>query len=294
MPQKQTAATSLLVVGVTVVLGALLALAGSQQGSTVGGFPAFALAVILAYVVQWIAYIPAAIYQTDRYFDATGAFTYISVTSLLLMFAPERDLRSLILGGVVIVWAARLGSFLFARNRRSGHDDRFDEIKVSKLRFLTVWTLQGLWVSLTAAAAWIAISASAPVQADWIMWLGLLIWAAGFGIEVVADLQKSRFKADPQNAGKFIHTGLWSVSRHPNYFGEIVLWIGVLIMALPVLQGWQWVALLSPVFVILLLTRVSGIPLLEAKAQKKWGQDPEYQAYRARTSALLPLPKRKS
>lgn len=297
MPKKQSASLSVLVVLITVVLGGLLALAGSQQGWSLGGLsdlPGFALAVILAYVVQWIVFIPSAIFQTDRYFDATGAFTYISVTILLLVLSPGLDLRGLILGAVVVIWAARLGSFLFARNRRSGHDDRFDEIKTSKLHFLMVWTLQGLWVSLTAAAAWIAISSLHQAPLDWTMWLGLVIWAAGFGIEVTADLQKSRFKADPSNAGKFIQSGLWSISRHPNYFGEILLWIGVLVIAAPVLQGWQWVALLSPVFVILLLTRVSGIPLLEEKARRNWGDDPEYQAYRARTSVLLPLPNRKA
>jgi steroid 5-alpha reductase family enzyme len=296
MPKQQSALFSITVVLITVVLGALLALAGSQDGWRVSGpssIAGFALAVILAYVVQWIVYIHAAAKQTDRYFDATGAFTYIAVTTLLLVLSPGLDLRSLILGAVVIIWAARLGSFLFARNRRSGRDDRFDEIKKSKLRFLSVWTLQGLWVSLTAAAAWIAISSENQAPTDWTTWLGLVIWVVGFGIEVTADMQKNRFKADPSNQGAFIQTGLWSISRHPNYFGEILLWIGVLVIAAPVLQGWQLVALLSPVFVTLLLTRVSGIPLLEEKAQLKWGDDPEYQAYRARTSVLLPLPNRK-
>lgn len=238
--------------------------------------------------MQWIAYIPAAIAQTDRYFDLTGSLTYISVTVLLLACSPGLDPRSVILTAVVVIWAARLGSFLFARNRRSGTDDRFDEIKTSKLRFLSVWTVQGLWVSLTAAAAWIAIASAGSAPLGWTTWIGLAVWAFGFTFEVIADNQKRLFKADPDNKGKFIQTGLWSVSRHPNYFGEIVLWIGVLVIAAPVLQGWQWIALLSPVFVVVLLTRVSGIPLLEAKAKRKWGDDPKYQAYRARTPQLLP------
>jgi len=104
----------------------------------------------------------------------------------------------------------------------------------------------------------------------------------------MADAQKSRFKADPGNRGKFIQSGLWSRSRHPNYFGEIVLWTGVMIIALPVLQGWQWVALVSPLFVILLLTRVSGVPLLEKKADQAWGGQPEYEAYKKQTPVLIP------
>jgi steroid 5-alpha reductase family enzyme len=120
--------------------------------------------------------------------------------------------------------------------------------------------------------------------------LGTAVWVAGFAIEVVADRQKSRFRADPANRDRFIRTGLWAWSRHPNYFGEITLWVGVALVAAPALAGWQLATLVSPVFVFLLLTRVRGIPLLEARAQQKWGHDPDYQAYRARTPVLLPRP----
>jgi steroid 5-alpha reductase family enzyme len=120
--------------------------------------------------------------------------------------------------------------------------------------------------------------------------LGVLVWIAGFGIEAVADRQKSRFRADPANKGRFIRSGLWAWSRHPNYFGEIVLWVGVAIIAVPVLQGWQWVTLISPVFVTLLLTRVSGVPLLEKKADATWGGQPDYEAYKASTPVLVPRP----
>ena len=114
------------------------------------------------------------------------------------------------------------------------------------------------------------------------------LWAFGFAIEVVADAQKNRFNANPEIKGKFISTGLWSRSRHPNYFGEIVLWVGVTIIALPVLQGWQWIAIISPIFVTLLLTRVSGIPLLEKKADQKWGGQEEYEEYKEKTPVLIP------
>ena len=295
---SQPRSRSIILIVVALLLGGLLAFAGSQQGWTLGGsegapgFPGFALAVLVAFAVQWIVYIPSAIAQSDRYFDATGSATYILVTILLFVLSPGVDARNVILTVLVVVWAARLGSFLFTRNRRSGTDDRFDDIKTSKLRFLSVWTVQGLWVSLTAAAAWISLSSSNQAPLDWTTWVGLAIWVIGFGFEVIADEQKRRFKADSANDGRFIRSGLWSVSRHPNYFGEILLWIGVLVIAIPVLEGWQWIALLSPVFVTVLLTRVSGIPLLEEKAKRKWGDDPEYQAYRARTSVLIPLPPR--
>ena len=281
-------ARAAILITAAIVLGALLAWAGSWNGWEIGVLPAFALAVLVAFTIQWIAFVPAAIARTDRFFDATGSATYITVTVLLLLLSPALDARDLLLGALVVIWALRLGSFLLVRNLRSGGDDRFAEIRVSKPRFLGVWTVQGLWVSLTAAAAWIAISSRNDAGIGWSDWLGLAIWLLGFGIEVVADLQKSRFKANPANRGRFISTGLWSISRHPNYLGEILLWIGILVIAIPALSGWQWVAILSPVFVIVLLTRVSGIPLLEQKAERKWGDDPEYRAYAERTPVLIP------
>jgi steroid 5-alpha reductase family enzyme len=138
------------------------------------------------------------------------------------------------------------------------------------------------------AAALVTITTANRKALDVFALIGLLVWIFGFTMEVVADYQKSRFNADPNNKGKFIRSGLWSRSRHPNYFGEIVLWIGVMLIALPVLQGWQWVALISPVFVTLLLTRVSGIPLLEKKADQKWGGQADYEAYKKRTPVLIP------
>jgi steroid 5-alpha reductase family enzyme len=122
--------------------------------------------------------------------------------------------------------------------------------------------------------------------------VGIIVWIGGFAIEVVADRQKSVFKQDPSNQGRFIKTGLWAWSRHPNYFGEIVLWTGVAIVALPVLSGWRWATLISPLFVILLLTRVSGIPMLEARAEERWGDEEEFRRYTKDTPVLIPRPPR--
>jgi steroid 5-alpha reductase family enzyme len=192
---------------------------------------------------------------------------------------------------LVVIWASRLGLFLFRRILRAGKDARFDEIKPSFFRFLNFWTLQGLWVALTLAAAMAAITTTTRKELGWFALAGGLVWVFGFAIEAIADAQKNRFRADPANKGKFIHTGLWAWSRHPNYFGEIVLWIGVAIIALPVLQGWQWVTLISPVFVALLITRVSGVPMLEKKADERWGGQEDYEAYKERTPVLIPRPR---
>ena len=209
---------------------------------------------------------------------------------VVVLLRPGPDARAFLLAGLVSVWAIRLGTFLFRRIQRAGADERFDEIKPSFARFLTVWTLQGLWVSLTQAAALAAITSTRQVEWDLFALIGSLIWLIGFGVEAIADQQKNQFRAVPENKGKFIDVGLWSWSRHPNYFGEITLWIGIAVIAMPVLRGWQWLTLISPLFVILLLTRISGIPMLEKRADEKWGGDPEYEAYKAHTSILIPWP----
>jgi steroid 5-alpha reductase family enzyme len=285
---KSTDRNSLIVFPVLILIGVLVALAGSQNGATIAGIPLFALAVGLAFVIQWLAFIPAYRFQTEKFFDITGSLTYISVTILAVVFSPAADARSVLLSILVIIWAVRLGTFLFSRIHKAGKDDRFDEIKPSFIRFLNVWTIQALWVTFTLAAALVAITTTTRQAIDAFAIVGLLVWVLGFAIEVIADSQKSRFNADPKNKGKFIQTGLWSRSRHPNYFGEIVLWVGIAIIALPVLQGWQWVALISPLFVTLLLIRVSGVPLLEKKADTKWGGQADYEAYKKNTPVLIP------
>ena len=285
---KNNNLNSLFITIVIIILASLFALAGSQGGSKVGGIPVFSLAVGLIFLIQWLAFIPAYLKQTEKFYDLTGSLTYIFVTLMAFLLSPGVDIRATLLMVLVLAWAGRLGTFLFRRVRKAGKDDRFDEIKPDFFRFLNAWTIQALWITLTSAAALIAITTTLRKELDFFAGAGLIIWILGFAFEARADAQKSRFNADPQNKGKFIHTGLWSRSRHPNYFGEIVLWIGVLIIALPVLQGWQWVALMSPVFVTLLLTRVSGIPLLEKKADTKWGGQVEYESYKINTPVLIP------
>ncbi len=285
---KTTDRKALITFPVLILIGALVAIAGSQSGSLVAGIPVFGLLVGLVFLVQWLAYIPAYLKQTEKFYDLIGSFTYISVIILALALSQNLDARAALLGVMVIIWALRLGSFLFRRVHKAGKDDRFDEIKPDWIRFLNAWTIQALWVTFTASAALIAITTSARKGLEIFALVGFLVWAFGFVLEVTADSQKSRFNADPANKGKFIQTGLWSRSRHPNYFGEIVLWVGVMIIALPVLQGWQWVALISPVFVTLLLTRVSGVPLLEKKSDQKWGGQAAYETYKKQTPVLIP------
>jgi steroid 5-alpha reductase family enzyme len=282
--------TSFFAVPIILLVAAALAFAGSQGGHVVFGIPLFALCVALAFLIQWAAFIPAFIRQTETFYDLTGSITYISVVVVAVLLSPSVDARALLLLTIVSVWAIRLGSFLFRRIRAEGFDRRFNDIKPSFARFLMAWTLQGLWVCFSLAAALAAITSETRRELGIFALVGFLVWLLGFGIEVIADRQKSQFRAAPENANKFINVGLWSWSRHPNYFGEIVLWVGVTIIAIPVLSGWQWVTLISPVFVTILLTRISGVPILEARSDEKWGGQADYEDYKARTAVLIPMP----
>jgi steroid 5-alpha reductase family enzyme len=275
---------------IAIAIGALVTWALSDGSQVVGSVAVFAICAALAYVVNWVAFVPAYARQTEKFYDLTGSITYLTVVVAALTLSGDLDTRSWVVGAMVVVWTVRLGTFLFRRISRDGGDGRFDEIKTDALRFFMTWTIQALWVLFTAAAALTIITGTDRVALGWVGYLGIAVWVFGFAIEVIADRQKSAFKADPANKGAFITTGLWSWSRHPNYFGEIVLWLGVAILAVPVLEGWRWVALISPLFVFVLITRVSGVPMLERRGKDRWGDDPAYQAYLDRTSELVLLP----
>lgn len=274
---------------VALLLGTGIGLAGSQGSAAWGELPLFAIAGIVIYLIHWLVFIPSYIFQTEHYFDLTGSITYLSSLVAVTILHPALDTRGLVLCLLIAIWAIRLGSFLFTRVKRAGSDSRFDLIKINFFRFLLTWTLSGTWVYVTMAAGLAAVTSAESVGFDAFFAAGLALWLAGFFFEVIADTQKTRFRADSANEGKFITSGLWSISRHPNYFGEIVLWIGIAVIAFPVLSGWQYITLISPVFVIFLLTRVSGINLLERAGKKRWGDDPDYQTYLDSTPALVPF-----
>lgn len=286
---KQTKESVLASAG-SVTLAALIAIAGSDGGATINGLPVFALCAIIAFGVQWLAFIPAYLYQTEHYFDLIGSLTYLTAVAGALTVTGQLDARNVLLATMIAIWATRLGLFLFRRVRQDGSDERFNAIKPNPAVFFMTWTLQGLWVFLTLAAALAAITSVQRESIGWVAAVGAAMWASGFAIEVVADAQKRAFRRDSDNAGRFITTGLWAWSRHPNYFGEVLLWLGITIVAAPVLSGWQFVTLISPVFVLILLTRISGIPMLERRADKRWGDDPEYQAYKSQTPVFLMRP----
>jgi steroid 5-alpha reductase family enzyme len=254
----------------------------------ISGWPAMTLLALGCLGIQWLAFVPARLLQTERFYDLTGSLTYIAVTLAAIVTAAAPSGPQWLIAAMILVWAGRLGSFLFRRIHAAGGDQRFDHIKISSSRFFVAWTLQGAWVVMTSCAAVSAILSEQPTAVGTVFAIGAAMWVVGFMIEVVADRQKSRFRADPANEGRFINTGLWARSRHPNYFGEILLWTGIAVTAIPYISGTQWVVMLSPLFVYALLTRVSGIPTLVRRGQQLWGDDPAYQAYLTSTPLLVP------
>ena len=246
--------------------------------------------VILAFIIQWIAFLPAYIFQTEKFYDLTGSLTYLSVIWYSLFYSSNSftDLNGANIATVLLItfWALRLGSFLFMRIHKDGEDKRFRTIKPSATQFFMTWTLQGLWVSLCSMCALTAISSETGVIVNTLFYVGFNLFLFGFITEVIADKQKTAFRSIPENRDKFITTGLWAKSRHPNFFGEIVLWTGIAVMSFSSLSELQYLTLISPFFTYLLLVYVSGVRMLEARADKKWGDDEEYKKYKANTSVL--------
>lgn len=289
------------IISISAIFGALVvafavAAAGSVGGIEIFGLPLFFCCGLVAFLIQWVAFIPAYIFQTEKYFDLFGSLTYIAL-AFVTLFLSLMEPGSIAVALMVLIWAGRLGYFLFNRVRRIGHDSRFRTIKPDFLQFLMTWTLQGLWVFLTFSAGLAAITSGREHPVDEFVVTGGFIWLVGFVIEVVADKQKSDFRMVESNSNEFITHGLWAWSRHPNYFGEILLWTGIAIAALPVLAGWQHLTLVSPFFVFLLLTRISGVRMLELRAARRWGTNPDYIEYCRTTKVLLlfpPLAKAKS
>jgi steroid 5-alpha reductase family enzyme len=269
------------------VAGFLLASAVSDGGAEAAGVPVVLWCAAIAFGLNWVAFVPAALARTERFYDLAGSAAHVATIATALALSPDVGPAGWLCGALVTVWAIRLGVFLSRRVRRAGHDRRFDTIKADPSSFFMAWTLQGLWIVATQAAALATVTGS-DSRLGVAALIGTSVWLAGFGIEVVADAQKSAFRAEESNRERFISHGLWSRSRHPNYFGEILLWVGIAVITVPTLAGWRWLAVVSPLFVYALLSRGSGIPLLEARARRTWGDQPDYQHYLATTPRLFP------
>ena len=283
--------TTIVVTSVFMIIFLIVSAVGNNS-VILDGYSAVLYCAVICIGIQWVAWIPASIGKTERFYDLTGGLTYITLVGFSLWAGSQSEpvsSRELIISLLVVIWSLRLSSFLYLRIHRTGKDGRFDKLKTSSIRFLVPWTIQGLWVFLTMIVV-IVINTqanSAPALGIW-DGIGLSIWILGFSIEVIADNQKTVFNSEPNNQGKWIDCGLWSYSRHPNYLGEILLWTGIAFFGVSCFTGLEKIAWISPLFIYLLLTKISGTPILDRRALEKWGDDSEYQTYREKTPLLFP------
>ena len=295
---RQDLQLTTIVVTTMFVIVFLVVSAVGKNSVTLNGYSAVFYCAVICIGMQWAAWIPASMMKTERFYDLTGGLTYLTVLGFSLWAGSQYEPpspREFIVSLLVVVWSLRLSSFLYFRIHRTGKDGRFDQLKTSPIRFLVPWTLQGLWVFLTMIVV-IVINSQADSASQLGIWdgIGLSIWILGFGIETIADNQKTVFNKESNNQGKWIDSGLWSYTRHPNYLGEILLWIGIAFFGISCFTGLERVAWISPIFTYILLTKISGIPILNKRALEKWGDNPEYQKYRDNTPALFPRLNKKS
>ena len=266
----------------------LINVAGQNIEIEIRGMNAFTFILIIAVLLQVIFFIPSFLLKTEKYYDLVGSLTYIITISIAYFSVENKTMIDSIIYFYVMVWALRLGIYLFRRVRNDGKDVRFEKAKRHFFWFLQYWMGQALWVSLTACAAIIAILSPEEDTLPVLAMVGMALWLSGFAIESISDYQKRVFRKENNPSEAFIHTGLWARSRHPNYFGEITLWTGIAVIALNTLTGIEYITLISPVFVYILLTRMSGVNLLERIADERYGHLEEYQRYKRNTPVLVP------
>lgn len=281
-----------LIILVVFLIGSFFSFITSFDKTMECGVPILFACMSASFIIHWIVFIPSFLKNTEKLYDITGTFSFIATLAIASIFTISINkaiyTRSIVVIILITIWTLRLGIFLLTRILEHGEDKRFREVKKSFSRFLVWWSISAFWVFITSLNALTMIINNVNFYSDIFFYSGLALWITGFVFESLADRQKKSFQSNQKNRGRFINTGLWSISRHPNYFGEILVWTGIAIITLPTLSGLQFLTLISPVFIFFLLTKVSGINILEKNSDKKWGDDPDYIMYKKNTPVLFP------
>ncbi len=243
------------------------------------------LALIVSIGMNLILFIPAYLYKTDKLTDISYSATFIAVATVGFL-ASKRTSTQIICFLMVLLWALRLGGFLFLRIHKMKRDKRFDGMREDFFRFLRFWLYQGVTVFVVLLASTLLWERKVTVVGVLTI-VGLVVFAAGVSLEALADIQKYRFKTAGNTT--WIDSGVWRMTRHPNYLGEIMVWLGVYLFAFSSLSPTErLIGVLSPLFIFTLLRFVSGIPLLEKSADQRWGDRKAYQQYKKAVPLLVP------
>ena len=249
----------------------------------------YLLSSLLAiFFLQVAFFIPAAFLKTDKLTDLSYGLTFIALSACFLLFLSEMPFIAKLANILVIIWGVRLTAYLFIRILSMGKDPRFDKRREVLTDFSLFWALQALSIWVIMLPLTLATASHGHSGWSFLEITGICLWLAGFTIESVADQQKFSFKNRPNNKNTFIQSGLWKYSRHPNYFGESLLWWGIFIMLIPLLQSLLFFAVIGPVFIAFLLFKVTGIPPLEKIADQKYKGNIEFQKYKQKTNLFFP------
>ncbi len=242
--------------------------------------------VLAAMVVLWLASVAARDASIVDPFWGTG---FIVVTWVTFVFSPAPASRRMVIALLVTAWGARLSGYLAWRNLGKGEDRRYRQMrdkwkgKFIWVSLVTVFVLQGVLMWTISLPIQIGMR-SEPISV-WLTGVGVLIFASGLLFESIGDYQLARFKSNPSNAGQVLDHGLWRYTRHPNYFGDFLVWWGIYVVA--GMNGQAWWTVVSPILMSLLLVYVSGVALLEKSLKER---SPKYRDYVQRTSAFFPWP----
>jgi steroid 5-alpha reductase family enzyme len=250
-------------------------------------------ALVISVAIQAVFFAFAAWFKTDRVTDFSYSLSFVLLTLVVLVVEEAFSWPQILVASFIVAWAVRLGSYLFVRIIKIGKDDRFDDKREDFVKFLGFWILQAVavWVIMLPSVVFLSLDKQPPF--NWVSVIGIVLWVAGLAIEIVSDQQKYAFKNNPDTRGRFITTGLWKYSRHPNYFGEFLLWWGLFLIVVPAWSGVLYITVLGPVSITVLLLFVTGIPLLEKSADSKYGDNDEYREYKRRTSLFVLRPPKK-
>lgn len=247
--------------------------------------------LVLAYMT--LIFLLALVIKDNSIVDIAWGPGFIVIAFATLLGSGVVMVRAVLATILVVLWGLRLAVYIAARRKGRGEDWRYAKWRREWGKnflwrsYLQIFVLQGLLMMLVASSL-ILINSSTRPGLVWLDGLGGIVWCIGFAFETAADIQMYRFKADPGHKGRILTRGVWSLSRHPNYFGEVLIWWGFFLITLSVPNG--WLGILSPLTITFLLLRVSGVTMLE----KKYRGNPEFEDYARRTAAFFPRPPKRN